>query len=526
MSKGKAAEKIISERKSYSSFFKSDTAIILLLALIKLLIHLLTNSQYGYNRDELYYLACGEHLSFGYVDHPPLTPLLAAIIRNTLGDSLFALRLLPALAGAALIFMIGLITREMGGNRYAQVLAAVCGIVTNIYLSMNTIFTTNAFDTLFWAIVLYLMVLILKYNKPKVWILIGIAIGIGLMTKHTMVFLCFGLLVGLLATKDRKFLLTKWPWYAGGIALIIFLPNLLWEISNGWPTIEFLSKAKINRMPAIDPLQFFLSQIYDLNPLLFLVLLVGIYHLLIVKKGERYRLFGWTYVALFVLFVLSKAKVYYLAPIYPVISASGAVLIERIISARKWRWAKSAILAILVVSGIVIAPIGLPILPVDTLAKYIDFWGLAGKSDQENGPVEIQMPGVFADMHGWEEMVATVAQVYNNLPPEEKAQCAVSANNYGQAAAIDFFGKKYGLPKVICSHNSYWYWGPRDHTGEIMITIGVRMQSLKPAYNQVEQAATVKNKYVIWYENNQPVYIWRGIKIPLQKAWPQMRLFY
>ena len=494
-------------------FFRNGAAIVILFAALKLIIHLATNSQYGFNRDELYYLACSEHLDFGYVDHPPFTPILALIVRRALGGSLFMLRLLPAIAGALIVFLTGLMVRKLGGGITAQIIASLCVIVAPIFLSMGILFTTNVFDQLFWTVCFYLLILMLKSDNPRYWPIIGVVLGIGMLNKYSMLFLVVGLLIGLTITSSRKLLFTKQFIYAVAIAIVIFIPNIIWQINNDWPTLEFLKKSVINRMPNVSPFEFIRSQFFAFNPVVFPISIFGLAYLLFSKKAQRFRALAWIFVTVFVILAFQRSKDYYLAPAYPVIWAFGAIAFEKFSLKRGRMWLAYVTIAALVISGVVIAPLALPIFPIEQADSYGRRFG--------DG-----LHPVFSDMLGWENMVKTVAGVYNELPAEEREKCAVMANNYGQAAAIDFYGGKYGLPKTISTHNSYWLWGPRDYTGDVMITVGVKRESLAQGFGEVTLADTVKNDYVVWYENDQPVFVWRGPKISLNKMWPRIKLYY
>ncbi len=494
------------------------------IVLTKLVLHLVTSGQYGYSRDELYYLACAEHLSAGYVDHPPLVPLVAGLVRATIGDSLLAIRLLPALAGAGTVFLAGVITSQLGGRRFAQVLAALAVVAAPAYLGMNAIFTTNAFDQLLWALALYLVLRILRAETLRLWLLLGLVLGMGLLTKHTMAFLMAGLAVGLALSPERRLLTTRGALTAAAMAGALFLPNLIWQWAHDWPTLEFLARAQINRMPEVNPLIFLWRFAVALQPVTLPIWVLGIAFLLVHKQGRPWRSLGWMFVVLLVIDVIGRAKEYYLVPIAALLFPAGAVVIESWLERRRWEWARPVMIATVLLAGAASAPFYVPILPLEQVVRYKEAWDRAlharGAADAEAIPLG------FAEMLGWEEMVATVAEVYHRLPAEERARCAVSGNNYGQAAAIDFFGTKYGLPKSISTHNSYWTWGTHGYSGDPMITIGVRREALAPAYTSVELGAVVQHDHVIWYETNQPVYLWRGIKAPLATLWPQMKLIY
>jgi hypothetical protein len=502
-------------------FLLGGTALLLYLALAKLLVHLWFSSGYGYFRDEFYYIACGEHLDWGYVDQPPLAPLLALLTRQFLGDSLLALRFLPAVAGALLVLLTGLMARELGGGRFAQGLAAVAVMAAPIYLSIDHIFTVNAFDQLFWALGAYILIRTVKTDDPRLWLLFGLVAGVGLQNKISVLFFGFGVFVALLLTAHRKYFLSKWLWFGGAIAFVIFLPYLLWQFQHDWPMLELLRRGQLYKNFPLSPLQFLWGQVLENHPFTLPIWLAGLYFYLVSKPGKSYRLLGWTYVAILIVFFVLKAKTYYLAPAYPMLLAAGALAMETLIHERQWNWLKPATISMLVVGGIITAPLAMPMLPVETYIKYQSFLGIeAPKTERHRFG---NLPQLYADMFGWEEMVATVAKVYNGLPPQERAKCAIFTGNYGEAGAIDFFGKKYGLPKAISGHNNYWLWGPRDYSGEIMIVLGVGREDVQKAFEEVEVGATVVDQYAMPYESNLPVFICRKPKMLLKELWPRVK---
>lgn len=512
------------ERKVFTrQVLLSNLAILCYLASFKLILHLLTNGHYGYFRDELYYIACSDHLDWGYVDQPPLIALITKAARLALGDSLQALRLLPAVAGALLVLLTGLIVRELEGDLFASVLAAIAVIIAPVYLIFHTLLTMNAFEPLFWMLCALIAIRILKGGNPKLWLLFGLIAGIGLMNKHSMLFWGAGFVVGLLLTPGRKFLLNKWLWLGGLVALLVFLPNLIWEFKHGWPTIEVLENAGKNQNLPISPLEFIKGQVLLLHPLSFPLWMAGLLFYLLSSKGKQLRALGWGYVAMLAFLIILKGKVYYLAPIYPMLLAAGAVTTERFFRSNDWVWLKTATLLALVTTGIITAPLALPLLPVQTLVRYERLLGLKGVQTEKNRWG--QLPQHFADMFGWEELAATVAQVYHRLSPEDQAKCAIFADNYGEAGAIDFFGERYGLPKAISGHQNYYLWGPRDYTGECLITVGSDLEDLQPLFEQVEPAATFTNEYVMPYENDLKIYICRHMRTPLRQYWPKVKCY-
>ena len=503
-------------------------AVISYLSLAKLLLHFLTNRSYGYFRDELYYLACGERLAWGYVDQAPLIALVARTSRALFGDSLFAIRFFPAVAGALTVFVTGMIARELGGGRFAVVLASVAVIVAPGFLALDTVLTMNAFEPLFWALCAYLLVRILKTGDARLWPWFGAVAGLGLMNKHSTLVFGFAVVVALLVTPARKFFLSKWLWLGGAVALVIFLPNLLWQIANHFPTVEVLRNADKNQNLPVSPLDFFKGQLLLTHPLTLPVWAAGLWFYLGAKAGTPYRALGWTYAVMFALMIVMRAKIYYLLPAYPTLFAAGGVWWEGFFArlagrGRAWRRLKPAAVAALLVGGAITAPLALPVLPVETFIRYQRALGLEAPRTERLRLAEL--PQHYADMFGWEEMTETVARVYHSLPAEEQPRCAIFARNFGEAGAIDFFGARYGLPKSIGKHQNYFLWGPRDYTGECVITVGEKLEGVQKSFNQIELAATFTHPYVLPHENNLPVFVCRQPKKPLKEIWPQVKCY-
>lgn len=509
------------EGKSASRALLGGGAVVLLLALIKLLIHLLTARNYGYFRDELYYVAAGGRLALGYVDFPPFVALATAFSRATLGDSLIALHLLPALAGAAVVVLAGLMAQELGGGRLAQGIAALAVLVAPNFLVFGTFISMDAFDQLFQVSAAYVLLVILKRDRPRLWLLFGLLAGLGLLTKVTMLFFGFAVLVALLVTPARRHLLTPWPWLGGAVAGAFLLPYLLWNAANGWPTLEFWEEYG-GKVDEASPVEFLVEQIVTMQPPALPLWLAGLAFYLFAREGRPYRVLGWVYVVLFAVFATLNSKFYFLAPAYPMLFAAGSVVVERFFGRRR-RWPLPAYAAVLAISGMIVAPITVvPALPVGTLAGITGaFGGDAGVEVETREVAEI--PQVFADRFGWEGMVETVARVHDRLPPEERSEACVLAGNYGEAGAIDFFGPKHGLPKAISGHNSYYLWGPGDCNGETVVSVGVPRERLEGVFGRIDQADTVRCRYCMPDEDNLPVYVSGDPKLPFEEAWPRFK---
>jgi hypothetical protein len=504
---------------------RGEVALALYLSALKLLLHFLTNGGYGYFRDELYYLACGEHLDWGYVDQAPLVAVVAWFERAVFGDSLFALRLMPALAGAATVFLTGLIAREVGGRRFAVLVACVSVIVAPYFLTINTILTMNAFEPLFWAACALALARILKSGEQRLWLWFGLFAGLGLMNKHSTLAFGFAVVAGLAVSHTRRLFLSPWLWAGGALALLIFLPNVVWQIQHGWPTVEVLRNADKNQNVAFSLADFVKGQVLLMHPLTFPVWASGLYFYLFRREARPFRALGWAYVALFALMVVFRAKVYYITPFYPILLASGGAQIEAWTETRRAlrAWARPALVCLLLAGGALMAPLGLPVLPVETFIRYQRALGVEPPRTEKLKLAEL--PQLYADMFGWEEMTQAVAQVYNGLPPEERERCAIFARNYGEAGAIDFFGPRYGLPKAISNHQNYFLWGPRDYTGECVITIGEKLEDVRKFFDQTDQVATFTHPYVLPHENNQPIFLCRRPKRPLKEIWPNVKCY-
>ena len=498
------------------------TAILAYLASFKLLLHLLTNGNYGYFRDELYYMAAGERLALGYVDFPPLVALVTAFTRLLLGDSTVALRFFPALTGALVVALAGLMARELGGGRFAQGLAALATLVAPSLLAMGTFLSMDAFDQLVWVSAAYVLLLILKRGKSRLWILFGIIMGLGLLTKVTVLYFGLAVFVALVLTPARRHLLSPWPWVGGAISFVFLLPYVYWQMTHGWPTLEFWADYGVKVDPA-SPMEFLIEQIVTMQLPTLPLWLAGLYYYLFSRDGRPLRPLGWIYMVLFLVFLVQNAKFYFLAPAYPMLFAAGAVVIERFVRRRAWGWLKPTCVTILAISGIVVAPITvIPVLPVETLAKTTG--ALGGDAGVKIETREVaELPQNFADRFGWENMVATVARVYRGLPAEDRSRACIFTGNYGEAGAVDLFGADYGLPEAISGHNSYYVWGPGDCAGEVVISVGVPRGDLETVFGEVEKEATIRCEYCMPDEDNLPVYVCRDPRASLQELWPRVK---
>ena len=490
------------------------------LAAIGTLFHFVFNGRYGYFRDELYYAACGEHLAWGYVDHAPFVALIARLTRATLGDSLFALRFFPALAAAAKVYLSGWMARELNGGRFAQLLAALAALLAPIYLTFDSFLSMNSFEPVFWMACAAILLRILNGGSDRLWLLFGLVAGIGILNKHSMLFFGSGVFAGLLLTGARQEFAKRWVWLAGALAFLIFLPNLLWEIRHGWPTIALLHAVIGTKYSNVTPWEFVWQQSLLAHPLATPIWLAGLWYFLFDTAGKKYAALGVAYLVVLAELMALHGKIYYLAPAYPMLFAAGAVWIETRVLPRTGMWLKPVTVALLVAGGLIAAPLAMAILPVEYTAKYSRFWDVQAVH-VESVPLG-DLPQLFGDMYGWPEQVEAVAQVFNALPPQDRGKCAVLAYNYGEAAAIDYLGPARGLPKAISGHNQYALWGPRGYNGDVVIAIGFSQEQLRQIFDEVNPAIRVTSQYAIPEETNLTIYLCRKPKRTLGEEWAKL----
>ena len=502
---------------------RSETGALLGLGAVKLLAHLLVAGRYGFFRDELYYIVCGRRLAFGFVDHPPLTPLVARVSQALFGGSLLGLRVFPALAGAATVVLAGLIARKLGGGRGAQALAAVSVLCAPVVLNFDYLLTNNAFDILFWTLAAYLLTLILKDGRTRLWPAFGLVAGLALQNKYSIAFFVAALGLGFLLTPARKELVRGRFWAGAGVALAVFLPNLLWQVRHGLPFIELNRNAVASKNAALSPFQFLGGQLAEASPFVFLVVLIGLFYFLLGREAKPVRAFGWAYAALLAFFLLSRGKTYYMAAVYPVMIAGGAVALERFSTRFKRRWLIPACLALTIAGGAVGAPFAIPVLSPDGLVSYGLRLGIVPQAGEKEALW--LLPQHFADQFGWEKLAEDVARIYDGLSEADKSVCGIFAKNYGEASAVNVLGRRFGLPFAASGHNSYWLWGLPPGRGEVMIVVGGDASDHLKSYREVVEVGRLSDKYAMPYENGRPIYLCRGLKVRLADVWLGVKIF-
>jgi hypothetical protein len=498
-------------------------------ALADFILHLATSWRYGYFRDELYFIACGHHLAWGYVDQPPLVALIAWFAQP-FGERLVALRLLVVIASALTVYAACAIARDLGGGRFAQLLAGICAALTPAYLALGNVLTTTSFEPLSWTLVLWCCIRLIRgANRAAYWIALAAAATFGLYGKYSMVLLLVAAALGLLLSAERRILCTWWFPAATALALAALAPNLWWQAAHGWPFFVVLRGDDLHRTALnngwqleslgrlVNAHEFLFEQVLYTSPFAMPVWIAGFIAPFAWARMRGLRFIPITYVLLLVAAVALGAKGYYVIGVYAVLLAIGSVVIER-----AWIWLRTLVFAVVAATGIVLAPLSIPILSVQDLIAYTQLLGLTG---QNGTPPHLIQP-LFAEEFGWSRLARDVATFYDRLPPQTKDETAIYADTYADAGAIDFFGPRYGLPHAIGTQNTYYLWGTHGYDGETMIAIGAsRIDLLRQYYERCALVRT-SNEPLKWVvEGPSPIYLCTGPTMPLDEIWPHLRWY-
>ncbi|HET7456682.1 MAG TPA: glycosyltransferase family 39 protein [Gemmatimonadaceae bacterium] len=510
------------------------------IAALDLVVHVATNAAgpYGFHRDEFLYMAMGEHLHLWRMDFPPGIAIVSRATRALLGDSLVAVRLVPALAGMALVVFAALLAREFGGRRFAQGLAALAVLASPLFLRTANLFQPVVLDQLAWTAGLYALAKLGSAGFPdrwylggRWWVALGVACGLGLLVKFSVLFFGVGVLVALLATpRGRRSLGTRWPWVAAAIALALGSPSLVGQVRLGWPVIEYSRDLQHTQLARVAYSDFIAGQIL-LGPAVLLAV-AGLVSLWTSAKERAFREVAWACAGAFVVLLLLHGKAYYVGPIYPTLFAAGAAWLERRTARRApaagglpaprrstmFTIARAIAILLVLGYGALTLPFGLPLLPAPTMARYARAMGITRAVTTNVGVVQ-RLPQDYADMLGWEARVAAVARVFNALPPADRARAVVIASNYGEAGAIDFYGPRYGLPHAIATEGTYWYFGPGDKPGDVAVALDDDREGLDRFFGSVTPVVRLMHEYAVPEEQMLTIYVCRHPKTTLQKAW-------
>jgi 4-amino-4-deoxy-L-arabinose transferase-like glycosyltransferase len=486
-------------------------------ALLTIALHLTFCGLYGYQRDELYFIACAKRLAWGYVDQPPLIAAIVDFSLHVFGDTLAPLRILPALAAGALVGFAGYFTGRLGGGVYAQGIAMIGVALAPFDLAVGNLLTMNAFEPLFWLALTMLVFAQIDAPRAWRWTVIGIIVGVGILNKWSMGLYALSLAAGMALSPARRSILVPGFAVAAGVGAAIAAPNIAWQAFHGWPQLQVVRNADLAKNEHVSTLVFLLEQLPLMNPLCAPLWLAGLYTL---ARSRRYAGLAAAYALLVGAELLLHGKVYYVAPVYPALIAAGAVTVERV--TRERAWLRGASVGAIALAGFVIMPLATPVLPLPALLAYQRAFDVRTVK-MEDHPVGL-VPQQFADQLGWNELEAAVARVVAGLSPSERASAAILTGDYGQAAAIDFLGRRDNLPPAISGHNQYYLWGPRGEHAAV-VAVGVPRWLLVREYLSIEQVAEYRSPYVLPQNSNLAIYLCRRPRMPLSRFWPQLQTY-
>lgn len=494
------------------SIWSSDLAILAYVGLATILVHLLTGGRYGFQRDELATLDDARHLAWGYVAYPPVTPFFARLSLDLFGTSLRGFRFFAAVAEAAAVVLTGLMARRLGGGRWAQVAAAMAAVP--FCLVAGALMQYVSFDYLSWVLTAYFTLRLLESGNPRWWVAIGSAIGFGILSKYAIPFLVAGLVAGLLLTRARRYLASKWMWWGAAAAIAIFLPNLIWQAQHRFIYLDFIRHIHA-RDVAEGRAGGFLPGQLKLTLLAFPIWMAGLRYYWISPPDKRYRPLAWMYAVPLLLFIIAKGREYYLAGAYPMLYAAGAVQFEswfRSLTRRAAGFWRSLVWVALVADAVIAAGLMLPLAPINSA------WFHA--TNQANGDLREEI--------GWPDLVQTVARIRDGLPAEDRAHLAILATNYGEAGAIDLYGPAYGLPPAISGVNSFWERGYGNPPPTVLIVIGLSRAFVTRKFEACEVAAHTWNRFGVANEEtvqHPEIFVCRGLRQSWPEFWKQFRYY-
>jgi hypothetical protein len=473
-------------------------------------------NQYGIFRDELYYYACSQNLAFGYVDQPPLSCWLMWLVTHTLGKSLFAIRFLPAVAFGASVYLTAKIAQQLEGGGFAMLSAALLMLCMPLALGLSHLYTMNAFDYPLWALIVCLLLKLENTGDARLWLSIGAVVGVTILNKYAILFFVAALLLAMALTLWRRWFAIREFWFGAMIAAVIALPNLIWQWSHHFPFLELMANIKRSgRDISPPPVQFAIQQFQIANPMSFILAIIGAVWLL---SRRRYRALGIVFFAFYLLLEYLGAKNYYLGPIYPLVFAAGAVVLER-----APRWLAVCAMVVVVTIPAIMLPLLIPVLSPERFIAYEK--ALHYEVPKFEKTKTSPLPQIYADMFGWEDIARQTAAFYHSLPPEQQRNTVIWGDNYGAASAIYYYRDKYNLPAPIGPHQSYWIWGPRGYHSPDIINIGshddMDLKSVCDSVQVIGQA----NDPLSRGDEHYDIYYCRGLHIDLQREWPKEKRF-
>jgi hypothetical protein len=510
-------------RNETTALQDSSRYAVLAIAGATLVAHLTVSWRYGFFRDELYFIDCGRHPAFGYVDQPPLVPLLAAATQ-AFGHCLVLLRAVAGLAHALTVVacaaLAGIIAEEARlSSRFARPMAAAAVALSPMFLGLTSTLNTTAFEPFAWTYIAYAVARAIVRDEQRFLVKAGLVAGLALEAKYAAPLFLVPLIVGVALGPSRHILFTRHAAIGAAVCTALALPSAIWQVAHGLPFLELLHAASHGKNVAVSPLQFTMNQLGVMNPVLAPMWVAGIGWCLVARELARLRFLAIAFAGVFLATMALHGKDYYVAPAYGVAFALGALFIQRYV---RWAIARAIYLVLTGAVAVVAAPYAMPILDPAALAAYMQWLG-ARPEAQENNQKDAIIPQLHADMLGWRELEAQVAQVWRSLPPDERAKAAIMTNNYGEAGAINFYGPDDGLPRALSGHNQYWLWGPGGYDGSIVIRVGGDLTRYQQRCAEVTVAATFGVPYAMPYEQDRPILLCRGMHPDLRQAWPEFK---
>lgn len=477
---------------------------------------------YGFYSDELYYLACAKRLAFGYVDQPPFFPFVLRVQSELLGESLIALRLLPALAGALTAFLTGWMARRLGGGIFAQLLAALAAIVSPQFQVLFGFFSVNCLELLLWTTASWIFLELCRSRDPRLWVALSVVLGISFLTKHTTVVLIAGLAAATMLSSLRRDWLSKWPWVAVLVGGLIVSPNIYWQVVNDWPSLAFYRSVSEGNI-ATSPLGVILQQIIAQNPATLPIWASGVFFFLVSRRGRGFRPLGWLFLTVLAIGMFGgQSRADRIAGVFPLVFAGGAVLLEAMREANPSRlrklWNTYTLPAIMLLIGSVTATLTLPILPPDLLIHHPLYQGETWR--REPGPK--RLPYILGNRTHWKAFVADVAEVYGDLDPKQRTGAIILADYFGHAGALEHYGGEYALPPVYSPHTNYFLWGPPDGLPDPVIAVGIDEGFLRANFEEVSVAAVFRCTYCPWWQDQLPIRLARHPKRSFAEIWREL----
>jgi len=466
--------------------------IVIGIVIAKLIIHFLTSTTYELHRDEMLYFAMGDHLSFGYASTPPLTGFLAFISRTLFGYSEFGIKLFPALIGAASIVIIALMVKEFGGGKLAVLIAGVGFLVPGAFLRSNSLFQPVSFDQFFWLLSSYLVLRMVNTNNLKLWLWIGFVFGLAFLNKYAILFFALAIVVAVLISPHRKILFSKYFLLGMLVALIVALPNLIWQYNRNWPVVHHMIELQRYQLVNNTVSDFFIDQMLNCAAS-GLFWLAGLLMILFIPAEKKYRFIAYAFLLVLTIIVLGRGKSYYTLGAYSMLFAAGGYTMEKYLTG-KLVYINYVLIVTSIIGSLVFLPLELPVASFKTVSKYCDPETGILPQRWEDGVIHA-IPQDYADMTGWKELAWITAQAYNSLDRYEQEECTIYAENYGLAGAIEFYGQQYGLPKPISFHDSYLLWAPDNISDGPFIYINDEVGDIDDLFDNYPEVGRVNDEY-------------------------------